>query len=118
VVVSTTTGSTSNIVVLDPLQISIPVMSGRLRSSKISSACPWCSRPLPSEPKDSHRGLVPLVNGTISLLTPDRLMLRSSAGRVPRPSSIMMMVTWLAHESLFRLVADQVAGIVIVKVLP
>src|SRR3954454_6570667 len=73
----------------------MPLVSGRLRSSSTSSAWPLCTSPLPSSPNRYLSASVPLVNGTISLLTPDLRMFRSIRRAWPSSSSIMMMVTGL-----------------------
>ncbi len=71
----------------------MPVMSGRLRSSRIRSALPFWFTALPSAPNRCFIASVPLVKETISLLTPERRMLRSIRRACPSSSSIMMMVT-------------------------
>src|SRR5215468_8206820 len=89
------------------LRISIPVMSGRLRSSSTSSACPLRALPVPSWPNRYFTADVPSVNGTISLLTPERRMFRSIRRAWPSSSSTMMMVTELVIAHIPELPVDR-----------
>ena len=93
------------------VRMSTPVMSGRLRSSRTSRQRAAFASPEPSSPSRYFRASVPLVNGTISLFTPARRMLRSIRRAWPSSSSTMTMTTGRAFMGrLSRVVAGPEAG--------
>src|SRR4051794_18246030 len=78
--------------------MSMPVMSGRLRSRRMRSWRPALAWPEPSAPIRKSSASVPLWNGRISLRIPALRMLRSIRRAWPSSSSIITMQTGFASS--------------------
>jgi len=120
VVVSTTTRVAFRyLFLLDPRRMSIPVMSGRLRSSKISMGLALVGRARLAVAAEQ------IVDRSCTVGERHDVVVDAGAADVSLDQTGVSLVVldhddgnWLAHVSLFRLLAVHAIGSVIVKVLP
>ena len=96
----------------------MPVMSGRLRSSRISSALPLCSSAGPILAEQ-------IVHRSCTVGERDDLVVDAGAADVALDQAGMALIVldhddgdWITHVVLFRLLMFQLIGSVIVNVLP